>query len=240
MFVYERNESQEPKVAFSKRPKHEILYQLLSGDATIVQTPRPSHCSQKDYDDLTAEPVHQAALGLACESEQAVETSPESVCMVPSMFGCDWNESREPRAALSKWPEHQIFGQLLSLNATIGHTPRPSHCCEEDYGDLTAERVHQAALDLARELGQAVETSPKSACELGRGTKYTELLHEQKHQLRQFDKSVDRLDEFYPDLLKFSSSYSELWSIVKLLLVLSHGQATVERGFSVNRQVSLW
>ncbi|KAL1481860.1 hypothetical protein MTO96_034142 [Rhipicephalus appendiculatus] len=65
---------------------------------------------------------------------------------------------------------------------------------------------------------------------------YTELLHEQKHQLRQFDKSVDRLDEFYPDLLKFSSSYSELWSIVKLLLVLSHGQATVERGFSVNSQ----
>lgn len=66
---------------------------------------------------------------------------------------------------------------------------------------------------------------------------YTELLHEQKHKLRQYDKSVDRLDEFYPDLLKFSSSYSELWTIVKLLLVLSHGQATVERGFSVNRQV---
>lgn len=66
---------------------------------------------------------------------------------------------------------------------------------------------------------------------------YTELLHEQKHKLRQFDKGTDRLDEFYPDLLKFNSTYSELWSIVKLLLVLSHGQATVERGFSVNRQV---
>ncbi|KAH9362028.1 hypothetical protein HPB48_014967 [Haemaphysalis longicornis] len=66
---------------------------------------------------------------------------------------------------------------------------------------------------------------------------YTELLHEQKHKLRQFDKGTDRLDEFYADLLMFNSTYSELWSIVKLLLVLSHGQATVERGFSVNRQV---
>ncbi|KAH8040767.1 hypothetical protein HPB51_012937 [Rhipicephalus microplus] len=65
----------------------------------------------------------------------------------------------------------------------------------------------------------------------------TELLHEQEHKLRQYNKSVDWLHEFYLDLLKFSSSYSELWSIVKLLLVLSHGQATVEQGFSVNRLV---
>ena len=28
-----------------------------------------------------------------------------------------------------------------------------------------------------------------------------------------------------------------LWSVVKMLLILSHGQATVERGFSVNREV---
>ncbi|KAH9367337.1 hypothetical protein HPB48_017141 [Haemaphysalis longicornis] len=29
------------------------------------------------------------------------------------------------------------------------------------------------------------------------------------------------------------------WKVIRLLLVLSHGQATVERGFSVNRQVSV-
>ena len=34
-------------------------------------------------------------------------------------------------------------------------------------------------------------------------------------------------------------SYAELREIVKMLLVLSHGQATVERGFSVNKQMEV-
>ncbi|CAN7992633.1 unnamed protein product [Ixodes hexagonus] len=65
---------------------------------------------------------------------------------------------------------------------------------------------------------------------------YAELLQEQKHKLRLFEKSSDRLDEFFSELMKFSSTCTKLWEVVKLLLVLSHGQATVERGFSVNRQ----
>ena len=28
-----------------------------------------------------------------------------------------------------------------------------------------------------------------------------------------------------------------LWSVVKNLLILSHGQATVEKGFSINHQI---
>ncbi|KAK8788935.1 hypothetical protein V5799_021289 [Amblyomma americanum] len=66
---------------------------------------------------------------------------------------------------------------------------------------------------------------------------YTELLQEKKHNLRQFDKHSFSLDEFYLELLKVD--YKHLWKVVRLLLVLSHGQATVERGFSVNRQVSV-
>ncbi|CAN7986698.1 unnamed protein product, partial [Ixodes hexagonus] len=68
---------------------------------------------------------------------------------------------------------------------------------------------------------------------------YTELLQEQKHHLRLFEKGMNRLDEFFAELMRHNSSYTELWKVVKLLLVLSHGQATVERGFSVNRQVSV-
>lgn len=35
------------------------------------------------------------------------------------------------------------------------------------------------------------------------------------------------------------SQYHELWNIFKFVLelVLSHGQATVERGFSINKQI---
>lgn len=44
-----------------------------------------------------------------------------------------------------------------------------------------------------------------------------------------------RLDVFLHGLL--CQSYPELWTFCKKLLLLSHGQATVERGFSVNKEV---
>lgn len=68
---------------------------------------------------------------------------------------------------------------------------------------------------------------------------YTELLQEVKHELRLCERSLSRLDEFFHDLLSFNPSYKELWKAVRLLLVLSHGQATVKRGFGVNRQISV-
>lgn len=68
---------------------------------------------------------------------------------------------------------------------------------------------------------------------------YTQLLQEQGHQLRLFEKGLNRLDEFFYELIGTNPSYRHLWHVVKLLLVLSHRQATVERGFSVNRQVAV-
>ena len=32
--------------------------------------------------------------------------------------------------------------------------------------------------------------------------------------------------------------YSKVWNVVRVLLILSHGQASIERGFSVNKEVS--
>ena len=37
-----------------------------------------------------------------------------------------------------------------------------------------------------------------------------------------------------------STSSSEQWGFVKKLLILSHGQATVQHGFSVNKEVETW
>jgi len=42
------------------------------------------------------------------------------------------------------------------------------------------------------------------------------------------------LDAFYFNLLGTDDDKSELWSIVKLVLMLSLGNANVESGFSVN------
>ena len=40
-------------------------------------------------------------------------------------------------------------------------------------------------------------------------------------------------------MLASKKSYEKLWAVLKSLLTLSHGQATVERGFFTNKQVSI-
>ena len=57
-------------------------------------------------------------------------------------------------------------------------------------------------------------------------------------QFANFDSSHDRLDSL---LYKFmiGDAFKNLLEVVKLVLVLSHGQAAVERGFSVNREAEV-
>ena len=50
---------------------------------------------------------------------------------------------------------------------------------------------------------------------------------------KEFDFHKQRLDEF----LQQSGSFRRLWDLMRMLLILSHGQASVEKGFSINRQV---
>jgi hypothetical protein len=50
-----------------------------------------------------------------------------------------------------------------------------------------------------------------------------------------FDASCERLDNYYHQLLLDNPEFRSLCKVTKMLLTLSHGQATVERGFSVNK-----
>ena len=52
-----------------------------------------------------------------------------------------------------------------------------------------------------------------------------------------FNTASGRVDTLLHRHMASSTSYVKLWAVVKQLLLLSHGQAAVERGFSVNRQV---
>ena len=52
-----------------------------------------------------------------------------------------------------------------------------------------------------------------------------------------FRSGEDRLDSFLSEMLQAQEEYKELWLTMQLLLTLSHGQATIERGFSVNKEV---
>ena len=57
-----------------------------------------------------------------------------------------------------------------------------------------------------------------------------------------FRVSTSRLDELLFDTMANNSSAHKLWSCVRMFLLLSdlsHGQASVGRGFSVNKQIEL-
>jgi len=53
--------------------------------------------------------------------------------------------------------------------------------------------------------------------------------------MESFDATNDRIDSFFHQCL--STCHKKAWPVMKMFLVLSHGQATVERGFSVNKEV---
>lgn len=53
----------------------------------------------------------------------------------------------------------------------------------------------------------------------------------------EFNQTTDRLDSFLWKYMGSVSNYQSLWSVAQIILVLSHGQATVERGFSENKML---
>lgn len=61
--------------------------------------------------------------------------------------------------------------------------------------------------------------------------------HNNQKKLSEFNKLEDRLDNLYFTLVQKHNP--EFLDVLKKLLILSHGQAAVERGFSLNKQVTL-
>ena len=48
-----------------------------------------------------------------------------------------------------------------------------------------------------------------------------------------------RLDVLLYDSMADVTEWADLWELTKKLLLLSHGQASVERGFSINKEISV-
>ena len=46
-------------------------------------------------------------------------------------------------------------------------------------------------------------------------------------------------DEFYSQFLSKEKQYTSLWLICQLVFIISHGQAAIERGFQINKELSV-
>ena len=57
-------------------------------------------------------------------------------------------------------------------------------------------------------------------------------------QIMQYCSENDsRLDGFYYDVIGQDKSYKDLWFVIKIVLIFSHGQASAESGFSINSSI---
>ena len=60
---------------------------------------------------------------------------------------------------------------------------------------------------------------------------------EHKDAFLGFDEKKYHLDSFFVDMMHGNARYRKCWTIFKTVFSLSHGQADVERGFSVNKEL---
>ena len=65
----------------------------------------------------------------------------------------------------------------------------------------------------------------------------TSVQHDHKDKFQAFVKEKDCVGTFLGIYLKSNEMYESLWKVCKIFLTLSHGQAAVERSFSVNKQL---
>jgi len=67
----------------------------------------------------------------------------------------------------------------------------------------------------------------------------TVFLDEMIKQLSHLAQQRDRGDSLFCDTMSQNRLCKQLWTVVKQILLLSHGQATVEHGFSVNKEMEV-
>ena len=66
-----------------------------------------------------------------------------------------------------------------------------------------------------------------------------EVVASNKSLFAEFNPAADRVDTLLHEQMSQDNSYKNIWELCHKLLLLSHGQDSVERGFSVNRQIEI-
>lgn len=126
---------------------------------------------------------------------------------------------------MHKSPLTYAFVQHICCMDPREQFANPSKCNEDFRTILTfcvqAQKVKECDCDeLAGEFASYLDTIPVIGIDA----------------FKNFDPTITRIDVFYSNRLNHGS---KLFSFVKMMMVLSHGQATVERGFSINKEVEV-
>ena len=102
---------------------------------------------------------------------------------------------------------------------------------------LPIEKLHEKSKVLLRCFIDLSVISPQK-CDKGTSDFKSFLAEDLSKYATEFQSALaerDRLDSFYFSTIQITK-YQELLFVLKLLLILSHGQASVERGFSLKKK----
>ena len=173
-----------------------------------------SEIAKLDFNDVNNQkPTHLVDLGFAVNHE--IQLLKSSKKITDSDFAHLFN---------AKESGEIIFYQMPSLFNYIGEC---SETCEKLFDKVLSKWVSYKVI--------TPDTADRSKSQHSKFV--TTVVKENKPEFLNYSKTDQRLNEFIMRFVGASTKFSELWKLFKILLILSHGQAQVECGFSVNKNL---
>jgi hypothetical protein len=127
---------------------------------------------------------------------------------------------------MEKSPVKSFFARCLRC-LSPNYIAECSETCEKLFDRILSKLVSYKLI--------TPDTADRSKSQYNKFT--TTVVKENKPEFLNYSKTDQRLDEFMMKFVGGSTKFSELCKVFKILLILSHGQAQVERGFSVNKNL---
>ena len=123
---------------------------------------------------------------------------------------------------MEKSPVASLFARCLRFLSPAYMLEQPEIC--EEFFEKILEKLVCYKKILAKDA---------DAAKLEYSNFLTKIAKANKNDFVKLNKISDRVNLFFGKYIN-TSEYEQMWCVFKLLLCLSHGQASVERGFSVH------
>lgn len=206
--------------------KDDVLSEVSTADK-LVKVDVEEKRNHKTYKAIDIGFSAEKALKEAKEKAQKEGTSVSDKQVMEFRLDCRNFPIALLKKILNKCPiSYSLVRNMAALNPKemVAH---PSACRERFKKVLTvlvsARRVKEQDCDaIVQQFGNFLDSIPVIGSDM----------------FSSFNSSTQRVDEFFSTLMA-GDTYAKLLDTVKLVLVLSHGQASVERGFSVNKEVEV-
>ena len=147
------------------------------------------------------------------------------------------------RIALKKDAKNAIvmlMGKLLEKNPMSYGINRAASCIAPSHLIAINERKRNgkywnSIINLLYERGSLLRLEADAAKE--QYEKFITVVDKEQEKFAKFDYTTDRLDLFLGGYLRHNPTFKEMWKVMILIFTLPHGQAVVERGFNINKDV---